>query len=117
MVVAVALWYYGGKWIAKKADGQVQEITEDTANALIQAGTPVVDAITEGLSEAVSELGDVTLGLIKGAGIALVEGVGDTYDYVSDRLAPHRVDAVAITWSLIIYSLTAYTIMNRVRNS
>lgn len=117
MVVAVALWYYGGKWIVKKADGQIEEVTQDAANALIQAGTPVVDAITEGLSEAVSELGDVTLGLIKGAGIALVEGVGDTYDYVSDKLAPHRVDAVAITWSLIIYSLTAYTIMNRVRNS
>ncbi len=117
MVVAVALWYYGGKWIAKKADGTVEEISKDAANLLIQEGIPIIDAMTEGVSAAVSELGDVTLGLIKGGGIALVDGVGDPYDYVSDRLAPHRVDAVAITWSLIIYSLTAYTIMNRVRNS
>jgi hypothetical protein len=124
MVVWVAVHYYGGKWIAEQADGKLTDVGEDAANALIEAGIPYVDAVEAGLAEigedigeAISELGGITLAVIKGSGIALVEGMSDTYDYVARQVSPYRVEAVAVVWSMLIYGLTISTVLKRIKNA
>ena len=120
----VAVYYYGGKWVAKEADGKISEIAADTAADLIAAGVPYLEAIGEALGEigedigeAIGELGDITLAVIKGSGIALVEGMSDTYDYVAGQVSPYRVEAVAVVWSMLIYGLTISTVLKRIKNA
>ena len=124
MPVWVAVYYYGGKWVAKEADGKISEIAADTAADLIAAGVPLLEAlgevlgeIGEDIGEAIGELGDITLAVIKGSGIALVEGMSDTYDYVARQVSPYRVEAVAVVWSMLIYGLTISTILKRIKNA
>ena len=123
MVVWVAVYYYGGKWVAEQADGQLTDVSKEAANALVETGVPYVDAVEAGLAEigedigeAISELGGITLAVIKGSGIALVEGMSDTYDYVAGQVSPYRVGAVAVVWSMLIYGLTISTVLKRIRN-
>ena len=123
MVVWVAVYYYGGKWVAEEADGKLTDVGKEAADALIDAGVPYVDAIEAGLAElgedigeAIGELGDITLAVIKGSGIALIEGASDTYGYVSRQVSPYRVEAVAVVWSMVIYGLTISTVLKRIRN-
>ena len=124
MPVWIAVHYYGGKWLAKEANGQITEIAADTAADLIAAGVPYLEAIGEALGEigedigeAIGELGDITLSVIKGSGIALVEGMSDTYDYVAGQVSPYRVEAVAVVWSMVIYGLTISTVLKRIKNA
>jgi len=123
MPIWVAVYYYGGKWVAEEADGQLTDVGKEAADALIEAGVPYVDAVEAGLAEigedigeAISELGGITLAVIKGSGIALVEGMSDTYDYVANQVSPYRVEAVAVVWSMLIYGLTISTVLKRIRN-
>ena len=122
-VLLLPVYYKAGKWFQEQADGQVTEISKDVAAAAIEAGAPYIDAIAAGLGEigedigeAISELGGITLAVIKGSGIALVEGMSDTYDYVAGQVSPYRVEAVAVVWSMLIYGLTISTILKRIRN-
>ena len=106
--------YEGGKWSYNKlkegAADEVMEITEETAKEIWENAAPYIAEI----GEAIGELGDITLSVIKGAGIALVEGASDTYGYVARQVAPYRVEAVAVVWSMIIYGLTISTIVNSI---
>ena len=123
MPIWVAVYYYGGKWVGEEADGQLTDVGKEAADALIEAGVPYVDAVEAGLAEigedigeAISELGGITLAVIKGSVISLVEGMSDTYDYVAGQVSPYRVDAVAVVWSMLIYGLTIRTVLKRIRN-
>ena len=120
-LLVLPVYYYAGKWFQEQADGQITEISKEVAARAIEAGAPYVEALGEALGElgedigeAIGELGDVTLSVIKGAGIALVEGASDTYGYVARQVAPYRVEAVAVVWSMIIYGLTISTIVNSI---
>lgn len=122
-VLLLPVYYKAGKWFQEQADGQVTEISKDVAAAAIEAGAPYIDAIAAGLGEigedigeAISELGGITLAVIKGSGIALVEGMSDTYDYVAGQVSPYRVEAVAVVWSILIYGLTISTVLKRIKN-
>jgi len=134
-LILLPVYYRAGKWFQEQADGQVTEISKDVAAAAIEAGAPYVDALAAGLGEigedigeaisdlgditgeAISELGGITLAVIKGSGIALVEGMSDTYDYVAGQVSPYRVEAVAVVWSMLIYGLTISTVLKRIKNA
>ena len=124
VVLLLPVYYKAGKWFQEQADGKVTEISKDLAAAAIEAGAPYVDALAAGLGEigedigeAISELGGITLAVIKGSGIALVEGMSDTYDYVARQVSPYRVEAVAVVWSMLIYGLTISTVLKRIKNA
>ena len=123
-IILLPVYYKAGQWFQEQADGQVTEISKDVAAAAIEAGAPYVDAIAAGLGEigedigeAIGELGDITLAVIKGSGIALIEGASDTYGYVSRQVSPYRVEAVAVVWSMLIYGLTISTVLKRIKNA
>ncbi len=121
LIITVAgpayLIYQGGKWgyqeIKEGAAEEIIEVSEEKAQELWEQAQPYLSEI----SETIGELGDITLSVIKGAGIALVDGMSDTYGYVSRQVAPYRVEAVAVVWSMLIYGLTISTIFNRIRSA
>ena len=51
MVVWVAVYYYGGKWVAEQADGKLTDVGKEAADALVEAGVPYVDAVEAGLAD------------------------------------------------------------------
>lgn len=113
---AAYIAYEGGKWTYNKlkegAVDEITEITEETAKEIWENAAPYIAEI----GEAISELGGITLAVIKGSGIALVEGMSDTYDYVAGQVSPYRVEAVAVVWSMLIYGLTISTVLKRIKN-
>jgi len=122
------LGHKGGQWAVQQIedgpDAAIVEISGAVAEDMYDEALPYMQAIASGLGElgedigeAIGELGDVTLSVIKGAGIALVDGMSDTYGYVSRQVAPYRVEAVAVVWSMLIYGLTISTIFNRIRSA
>jgi hypothetical protein len=122
-ILLLPIYHYAGQWFQEQTDGQVTEISKDLAEAALAEGAPliegvgeVIEGIGEDIGQAVGELGDITLSVIKGSGIALVEGMSDTYGYVTNQVKPYRVEAVAVLWSMVIYGLTISTIIKRIKN-
>ena len=112
-MVLVSIAQIGGIYrYFKKDGGIVEEITEDVFDTLVEEGAPIVDGLISGLST----LGAQTLEVIEGAGIAIMKATETAVDYATAKVAPHRVDAVAITTAMIIYGATAFTIINRIRS-
>ena len=120
-MVNLVLIYNGYKYLLQKGD-VVEEITTDAANVLIEAGTPVVnaigqgfEAIGEGLSELGSDIGDAALKVLRRSGIAVIEGAEDIFDYTYNKVAPYRVETVTAVTAMLIYSITALTIFKKIR--
>ena len=122
-ILVLPVYHYAGKWFQEQTNGKVTEISKDLAEAALAEGAPliegiaeVIEGIGEDIGQAVGELGDITLSVIKGSGIALVEGMSNTYGYVTNQVKPYRVEAVAVLWSMVIYGLTISTIIKRIKN-
>ena len=120
-MVNLVLIYNGVNYLLQKGD-VVEEITTDAANVLIEAGTPVVnaigqgfEAIGEGLSELGSDIGDAALKVLRRSGIAVIEGAEDIFDYTYSKVAPYRVETVTAVTAMLIYSITALTIFKKIR--
>ena len=148
----------GSTWYAvNEADNKLEELSNDAKNALVDAGTPIIDKlgdgfgtglevvgqgigqIGEGIGELGSDLGTGLLGLgselaeeigeigsdlgtgalkvIRGAGVAIIEGAEDIVDYAYNRIAPHRVPAVTAVTAITIYITTAVILFKKIRNA
>ena len=117
-MVLVSIAVIGGayKYYKKDDDGVVTEISRDVFNTFVEEGAPIVEGLVSGISDVLGTLGAQTLEVIEGAGIAIMRATETAVDYATAKVAPHRVDAVAITTAMIIYGATAFTIINRIRN-
>mgnify|MGYP003676434416 FL=1 len=120
--MGIFLIYNGINYLLQKDDGVIESITDDAASALIDAGTPVVnaigqgfEAIGEGLSELGSDIGDAALKVLRRSGIAVIEGAEDIFDYTYNKVAPYRVETVTAVTAMLIYSITALTIFKKIR--
>ena len=113
-MVLVSIAVIGGAYRYYKKDdgGIVEEITEDIFNTLVEEGAPIVDGLVSGLGT----LGAQTLEVIEYGAVAIIKATEYAVDYATAKVAPHRVDAVAITTAMIIYGATAFAIINRIRN-
>lgn len=120
-----------GVWYAiNKTDGALQEIAADTAQDLLEAGTPYVDAISAGLDELAEQFGvglgviadaiedvaeDVaegTLNIIENAGVSLLKAGAKTKQYFVDEVGDRRVQFVKQLTILIIVLMTTVFIYN-----
>lgn len=111
-LVLIPVYREGYQRFFKDDDGIVSEITKEAFDALVEEGTPVVQDLIQGLGT----LGAQTLEVIEGAGISIIRATELAVDYATAKVAPHRVDAVAITTAMIIYGATAFTIINTIRS-
>ena len=68
-------------------------------------------------SEIASAFGTELIRIIEEMGIALINAGNRTYDYLSLRIQPVRVEAVAVATAMTIYGITAFAIFNRIKKA
>tara|TARA_R110002020_G_scaffold218416_3_gene426268 strand:+ start:1163 stop:1525 length:363 start_codon:yes stop_codon:yes gene_type:complete len=107
----------GGVWYAKDSLGEIKQVTEEAAQDLIDAGTPIIESLAEFFGELGDQLSEGALDLIRGAGVAVLDATNATYKLATSIVAPRRVEAVAVSWSMLIYALTAFTIYNKMKEN
>ena len=102
----------GYQFVNKDDDSVIGEFLPDELDTaldqLLEAG---IDVVEEGAAVA----GDITLAVIRGAGIAFIEGIEGVGEYLVRRLKQNPVDNVAaITFSSLMV-LTAVFMFSRAR--
>ena len=107
----------GGVWYHRNEDGIVQQITKETADSFIEAGVPIIESVVEFFDELGDQLSEGALDLIRGAGVAVLDATNATYTLAASIVAPRRVEAVAVGWAMLIYTLTAFTIYNKMKEN
>ena len=116
VLVPVAVAYIGGKWL-KNEGGEVIEILEDEAKDLLDNGAVMVESFTDLIGDLGESIAEGTLGVIRGAGVAVMDASQATYTYISSKVSDRRVEAVAVATAMTIYGITAFTIFNRIRKA
>jgi hypothetical protein len=116
-VFTSAVILIGGVWYRRNPDGVVQQVTSDVAQELIDAGTPIIESVNEFFGEIGDQLSEGALDLIRGAGVAVLDATQATYTLAASIVAPRRVEAVAVGWAMLIYTLTAFTIYNKMKEN
>ena len=116
-VFTQAVILIGGVWYKRNPEGVVQQVTSDVAQELIDTGTPIIESVTEFFGEIGDQLSEGALDLIRGAGVAVLDATNATYTLAASIVAPRRVEAVAVAWSMLIYALTAFTIYNKMKEN
>ena len=75
-------------YLVKRVDGRIEEVQEDFWNNLREEGVPFV-------SDLASEVGGLTLDLVKGFGSAVIESIDNAYDALRDKLRGKEPDVIA----------------------
>ena len=112
-----AVIHIGGVWYRRNPDGVVQQVTSDVAQELIDTGTPIIESVSEFFGEIGYQLSEGALDLIRGAGVAVLDATQATYTLAASIVAPRRVETVAVGWAMLIYTLTAFTIYNKMKEN
>lgn len=128
---AVAAYY------VKNSDGVFSEVSEDIAEELIEAGTPVVNMLSseigealnylggelgelgedikEGLVDAAGQFGSLSLTFVRGLASAVIEGIDDAYDLIRAKLRGKEPDVIAGFTVGTVSILAAVFIYQRVK--
>lgn len=144
---SVGLVSIGTAWyLYNQVDDSLTEVTTQARDELIDAGTPIIQEIGAGIGqigqgigelgadlgtgllglgsslaeeigEIGSDLGTGALKVIRGAGIAVIEGAEDIVDYTWTKVSPHRVQAVTAVTAITIYITTAVILFKKIRNA
>jgi hypothetical protein len=109
MALFPAVMLLGGIWYHRNEDGIVQQVTKEAADTFIEAGVPIIESVVE--------LAEGALDLIRGAGVAVLDATNATYTLAASIVEPRRVEAVAVGWAMLIYTLTAFTIFNKMKEN
>ena len=116
VLVPVAVAYIGGKYLIKEGD-EIIEATKEQYDNAIEQGAIIVESFADLIGDLGESIAEGTLGVIRGAGVAILDASQATYSYISSKVADRRVEAVAVTWAMTVYGLTAFTIFNRIRKA
>lgn len=135
LLVPVGVAIIGGSYIAKDKAGGLVNITKDKFDDLVEEGVPIIEDISVllsnlgedvegGLRFVGQKIGDIgesiaegTLGALRGAGSAVLDGVQATYTYIETKVKDRRVETVAVITAMAIYGIVGFTIFNKIRNS
>lgn len=98
-------------YLAKKADGTVEEVTKDVFDELVEQGVPL-------LEELAGSLGALSLAFVEGLGEAVVKGVDRTYDYVRDKFIKGKEPDIIAGFTIgMLTILTGVYIWHSVKNA
>jgi len=92
---------------------EIGELGSDLGTGLIGLGSE----IAEELGDLGQDIGLGALKVIKGAGVALLEGAEDVVDYTYGKVSPHRVEAVTALTAIMIYVTTTVIIFKKIRGA
>ena len=82
-------------FVAKYADGKVEQITEEAYNTLIDEGVPFAENLLDEASDVAGQIGAVSLQFVEGLGTAIFRGAENTYDYLRGKLRGKEPDVIA----------------------
>ena len=116
VLVPIAVAYIGGKYLIKEGDEIIEATKEEYDNA-IEQGAIIVESFADLIGDLGESIAEGTLGVIRGAGVAILDASQATYSYISSKVADRRVEAVAVTTAMTIYGITAFTIFNKIRKA
>ena len=116
MVLPLAVAIIGGTYLIKRGD-EIIEATNDEYDEAINQGAVIVESFADLIGDLGESIAEGTLGVIRGAGVAILDASQATYSYISSKVADRRVEAVAVTTAMTIYGITAFTIFNKIRNA
>jgi len=85
----------GTVFVAKYADGKVEEIGEDAFNKLKEDGVPIVEGLVDDAADVAGQIGAVSLQFVEGLGTAIFRGAENTYDYLRGKLMGKEPDVIA----------------------
>lgn len=135
LLVPVGVAIIGGAYIAKDKAGGLVDITKKEFDDFVENGVPIIEDISVllsnlgedvegGLRFVGQKIGDIgesiaegTLGALRGAGGAVLDGVQATYTYIETKVKDRRVETVAVITAMVIYGIVGFTIFNKIRNS
>lgn len=119
-VIAIGgAWYY-----ANEAGDDWKETTQEYAEDLLDQGYDFLGDIGEEIGEGLevigealgglgSDIGNSLLGLIRYLGIAVIEGMEDTYQYIAGKVGGKKVQITSSVTILGIMMFTAFYIFAR----
>lgn len=121
-VIAIGGIYYG----VDETGSKLEKISEDAYNSLVDAGVPILqsigqgigtglETIGEGLADLGEDLGSGALVVIRGAGRAIIDSGENMFDYIAEKVAPHRVEAVTAITAMLFYGATAVIVFKKIR--
>ena len=116
MVLRLAVAIIGGTYLIKRGD-EIIEATKDEYDEAINQGAVIVESFADLIGDLGESIAEGTLGVIRGAGVAILDASQATYSYISSKVADRRVEAVAVTTAMTIYGITAFTIFNKIRKA
>ena len=96
----------GTVFVAKYADGKVEEIGEDAFNKLRDDGVPIVEGLVDDAADVAGQIGAVSLQFVEGLGTAIFRGAENTYDYLRGKLRGKEPDVIAGFTSAALVLLT-----------
>ena len=135
LLVPVGVAIIGGSYIAKDKLGGLVDITKEQFDNFVDDGIPIIEDIPTllsnlgedvegGLRFVGQKIGDIgesiaegTLGAVRGAGSAVLDGVQATYTYIESKVKDRRVETVAVITAMVIYGIVGFTIFNKIRNN
>jgi len=98
-------------YLAKKADGPVEEVTKDVFDQLVEEGVPL-------LEELAGSLGALSLSFVEGLGEAVVKGVDRTYDYVREKFIKGKEPDIIAGFTIgLLTLLTGVYVWHSVKNA
>ena len=108
-------------------DPRYQEMLAERNSLAQMIGLPGVDTILsigdsvievrDDISDAVGEIGDLSLNFVRGLGAALVDGVDGAYDAVRGKLSGREPDVIAGITVAAITILTVVFLYNGAKNA
>ena len=98
-------------------EGPVEEAQtwlEDTGDEIVETIEVATKALADAIVATASAIGSGLLDLIKGAGIATMQGVEAVYDYTAEKIGDKKVQLVSYLTMMAIMGFTANYIIQRI---
>ena len=121
VLISGGVYYYTNDkidgWV-EAAEEEGEEIIEAGATFLGEVGAGIgagLETIGEGLADLGEDLGSGALVVIRGAGRAIIDSGENMFDYIAEKVAPHRVEAVTAITAMLFYGATAVIVFKKIR--
>ena len=97
-------------------DGPLEEgyqFLQDSLDTVIQTVGDGFGDLADALGELGADIGSGILGIIRYLGVAVIEGMEDTYGYIAGKVGGKKVQVTSSVTVLGIFMFTAFYILNR----
>lgn len=97
-------------------DGPLEEgyqFLQDSLDTVIQTVGDGFGELADALGELGADIGSGILGIIRYLGVAVIEGMEDTYGYIAGKVGGKKVQVTSSVTVLGIFMFTAFYILNR----